>query len=135
MSSYLTFYIVPKEENSKPLKLISYSRNTDIYRYFNETINPVYIGIDEIQYTELTVSKIDMVLEEIKNDLEKAISRVSVYEKHVCGKADLIEDIISQNEYINELKVLVNNIEFIKKIVIETSYSWSDYNKVLCNID
>lgn len=32
MSSYLTFYIVPKEEGSKPIALLNYSRNNGIYR-------------------------------------------------------------------------------------------------------
>ena len=36
MSSYLTFYVVPKAEGSKPLSLICYSRNTHIYQYFDE---------------------------------------------------------------------------------------------------
>ena len=34
MSSYLTFYIVPKAEDSKPLDLICYSRNTHIYHRY-----------------------------------------------------------------------------------------------------
>ena len=38
MSSYLTFYAVPKEEGTKPISLISYSRNNEIYQYFNDNI-------------------------------------------------------------------------------------------------
>lgn len=67
MSSYLTFYLVPKKTRKKydynkddghteievelstgtPLALMSYSRSNDIYRAFNETLNPAYAGMEE----------------------------------------------------------------------------------------
>ena len=60
MSSYLTFYIVPKEEGSKPIALLNYSRNNDIYQYFVDNVRVAFVGMEENpQYTELTEEKID----------------------------------------------------------------------------
>ncbi len=65
MSNYLNIYLVPKKEKcekQEPLLFASYSRNTDVYQYF-ETINPTFVGMDEIHYSELTNDK----LQEVKN--------------------------------------------------------------------
>lgn len=136
MSSYLSFYLVPKAEDSKPLCLMSYSRSSGVYQYFNDTIHPAYIGMgDETQYTELTVSKVDEVLEELRNDISKAQKRVAEYEKQAAGNSEIIEYIIEQKEYIEDLEWALHKIEFIKDIVVEADYSFGDYNKVLCNVD
>ena len=98
MSSYLTFYIVPKEEGSKPIALLNYSRNNDIYQYFVDNVRVAFVGMEENpQYTELTEEKIDWV--------------------------------------IHDLKYALSETEFIKQFVTEATHSWSDYNKVLCNVD
>lgn len=136
MSSYLTFYIVPKEEGSKPIALLNYSRNNDIYQYFVDNVRVVFVGMEENpQYTELTEEKIDWVIHDLKSDIGKAQKRVEEYEHHVDGNMDIIEEIISQKDYIDDLKYALSETEFIKQFVTEATHSWSDYNKVLCNVD
>ena len=136
MSSYLTFYIKPKEEGSKPISLISYSRNSEIYQYFKDSINPAYIGNgDEMNYTELTVSDINKVIEYLKDNIDKAKARLYEYEKHASGNLEIIEEILNQKDYLNDLGITLYQIYFIQNIVEESTYSWNDYNKVLCNID
>jgi hypothetical protein len=136
MSSYLTFYIVPKEEGSKPIALLNYSRNNDIYQYFVDNVRVTFIGMEENpQYTELTEEKIDWVIHDLKSDISKAQKRVEEYEHHVDGNMDIIEEIISQKDYIDDLKYALSETEFIKQFVTEATHSWSDYNKVLCNVD
>ena len=136
MSSYLTFYIVPKEEGSKPIALLNYSRNNDIYQYFVDNVRVAFIGMEENpQYTELTEEKIDWVIHDLKSDISKAQKRVEEYEHHVDGNMDIIEEIISQKDYIADLKYALSETEFIKQFVTEATHSWSDYNKVLCNVD
>lgn len=136
MSSYLTFYIVPKEEGSKPIALLNYSRNNDIYQYFVDNVRVAFVGIEgDPQYTELTEEKIDWVIHDLKSDISKAQKRVEEYEHHVDGNMDIIEEIISQKDYIDDLKYALAEIEFIKQFVTEATHSWSDYNKVLCNVD
>lgn len=136
MSSYLTFYIVPKEEGSKPISLLSYTRSSDVYQYYKDNAHPVFIGNDdEPQYSEVTLEKMDWVLDDLKRDIDKASTRMSEYEKHAAGNTDIIEEIISQKEYISDLQYALTKLEFIKDIVQEATYSWTDFNKVLCNID
>lgn len=135
MSSYLTFYILPKEENSKPIALLSYSRNTDVYQYYNDNANPPFIGLEEPQYGEVTLEKMDWVLDDLKTDIDRALTRVSEYEKHVSGNMDIIEEIISQKEYIKDLQKALNKLEFIRDIVEESTHSWTSFSKVLCNVD
>ena len=135
MSSYLTFYIKTKEENSKPLHLVSYSRNTEIYQYFYENINPAYIGLEEIKYTELSVSNVDLVINDMLNDIGKARKRIEEYEKHAGGNQEIIEEILNYKEYIEDLEYWLHKVEFIKDLVQEASYDWTSYDKILCNVD
>lgn len=136
MSSYLTFYIVPKAENSKPLALISYSRNSGIYRSFYDSIHPAYTGMeDEIQYTELTKDKVDQVIFDLQEDINSAKRRLAEYEKHAAGNTEIIEDIIEQREYIDNLEYGLHKIEFIKDLVIDAGYGCTGFTKVLCNVD
>lgn len=135
MSSYLTFYAKSKDEGSKPIPLVSYSRNNEIYQQFNDTINPAYIGnSDECQYTKLTVKQVDSVIKEIESDLRKAKIRLEEYNKHASGNMDMVEYIIEQKEYIEDLEYTLYRTMFIRELVSETSHSWSNC-EILCNID
>ena len=99
MSSYLTFYARSKDEGSKPIPLVSYSRNNEIYQQFNDTIHPVYIGIsNECQYTKLTLEQVDSVIKEIESELRKARSRLEEYTKHASGNMDMVEYIKDLSE-------------------------------------
>lgn len=134
MSSYLTFYVKNKD-NEKPIPLVSYSRNSEIYQQFQESIHPAYIGVStECEYTELTVTKVDSVITAIKEDLRKAEVRLHEYEKHAGGNMDIIESIIDQREYIDELQTALNQTIFIRNFVSDAAYSWKDH-VILCNID
>lgn len=135
MSSYLTFYVVPKAEGSKPLALVSYTRSSAIYRCFDDILNIAYIGIgDEPQYTELTVSKVDLVIEDMKDEIEGNKKRIAEYEKHAAGNTDIIEYIIELKEDTEILEYFLHKAEFIKDLVVEASNGWNEYNKILCNV-
>ena len=135
MSSYLTFYARTKDEGSKPIPLVSYSRNNEIYQQFNDIINPVYIGnSDECQYTKLTVEQVDSVIKEIESELRKAMLRLEEYTKHASGNMDMVEYIIEQKEYIEDLEYTLHRTMFIRELVSDSSYSWSKH-EILCNID
>ena len=136
MSSYLTFYVVPKAEGSKPLALVSYTRSSAIYRCFDETLNVAYIGMgDEPQYTELTVNKVNEVIEDMKDEIEGNKKRIAEYEKHAAGNTDIIEYIIELKEDTEILEYFLHKVEFIKDLVEKASNGWNEYNKILCNVD
>lgn len=135
MSSYLTFYAKSKDEGSKPISLVSYSRNNEIYQQFNDTIHPAYVGnADECQYTVLTVEQVDSVIKEIESELRKARLRLEEYTKHASGNMDMVEYILEQKEYIEDLECTLYKTMFIRELVSDASYSWSKH-EILCNID
>lgn len=135
MSSYLTFYAKSKDEGSKPIPLVSYSRNNEIYQQFNDIIHPVYIGnSNECQYTTLTVEQIDSVIKEIESELRKVKFRLEEYTKHASGNMDMVEYIIEQKEYIEDLEYTLHRTMFIRELVSDSLYSWSNH-EILCNID
>ena len=135
MSSYLTFYAVPKAEGSKPIGLINYCRSNDVYQYFSDNIHPAYIGNDEEDhYTELTVEKIDRVLEDLNNDIKKTKIRIEEYEKCANGDTEIIETIIEFREYLENLETALYRTEFIKELVLETEYS-NSLKAIYCNVD
>ena len=136
MSSYLTFYLVPKAKGSKPIGLISYCRSNDIYQYFSDNIHPAYIGNDEEDhYTELTVENVDRVLENMKNDISKYQEKISEYQKHAAGNTEIIDYILEMKEDLDILEEALHKVEFIRDLVYEASCDWNEYNKIFCNVD
>jgi len=138
MSSYLTFYLVPKGEDKKPLTFISYSRNNDVYQSYYEELNPAYIGNgDEPNYTELTPEKALQVVNAAKDNLKKAEkalnNRILAYKELNDTSEEAIQDIASTREYIEELKEGLAELQYIYNWVSDIEYS--DFEKVLINID
>lgn len=134
MSSYLTFYVVPKEKGAKPISLISYSRNSEIYQYFNDNIRVAYIGMEEPQYTELTSDEVRLVLDDVIRDISKAEKRVFEYEKHAAGNSEIIDEILSVKDYLETLYHCRSRIEFIQEIVEDVKYN-DDLKAIYCNVD
>ena len=142
MSSYLTFYLVPKGENQKPLAFISYSRNSDIYQAYYEHANPAFYGNgEEPNYTELTEELSHHVVDELRESLDK-------YEKNHEAKikalqalpkleGEALEEYLQETssgvEYINDLKDTLKFVGFIDDIISDLEYS--DFEKILINID
>ena len=143
MSSYLNVYLVPKKEKSEkqePLLFASYSRNTDVYQYFNDAISPVYIGTDDVHYTELTNNKLQAVKEEIKSDIEEYERRYN-HKLEVIKYAikapseDYIQELTEEKEYIHELKTTYNTIDTLVDLLTDINEGYTDFEKVLINID
>jgi len=142
MSSYLTFYLVPKGEDKKPLALISYSRSSEIYQAYYENAHTAFYGNgDEPNYTELTKDLSHHVVSELKEDLDKyekaheaKIKALQALPK-LEGEAleEYLQETSSGVEYINDLKDTLKFAGFIDDIVSDLEYS--DFDKVLINID
>ena len=134
MSSYLSFYLKLKEENTKPVFLTCYSRNDPIYQSFYENINIVYVG-DEEAYTHLTVDDVNKIISDLKGDISNVKKRISTYKEHANGNLEIINEIISSEDYLEELTYTLHSVYFIKDLVCNTENSFVDYSEVLCNID
>jgi hypothetical protein len=142
MSSYLTFYLVPKGEDKKPLALMSYSRNSDIYQAYYENAHPAFYGNgEEPNYTELTKDLSHYVVNKLREDLDKCekaheakIKALQALPK-LEGEAleEYLQETTSTVEYISDLKDTLKFADFIDDIVSDLEFS--DFEKVLINID
>lgn len=142
MSSYLTFYLIPKGETQKPLALMAYSRNSDIYQAYYENAHPAFYGNgDEPNYTELTKELSHHVVNELREDLNKyeksheaKIKALQALPK-LEGEAleEYLQETSSSIDYINDLKDTLKLADFIDDIVSDLEFS--DFEKVLINID
>lgn len=157
MSSYLSFYLVPKKSKKKycydaengrteeevklseglPLLLMSYSRNTGVYRAYYETLHPVYCG-DEEKYTELTYENAQLVVQEFEDDLRDSEDRLAISYKMLREggySSELWEDIQSTESYLKEERESLEELRFIKNLIYDITREWSDFEKVLINVD
>lgn len=151
MSSYLSFYLVPKKEVTKypegrekivklsegvPLKFTSYSRNNEIYQAFNDAIHPAYCGMED-KYTELTTEKMNSVINHYRYKLEeekKAYTNRCEVLKAVGSKEwDNIQDLLLLKEDISLKEQTLEELVMLKDLFEEIKYG--DFEKVLCNVD
>lgn len=136
MSSYLSIYIVPKrktkDEPKKYVILTAYSRNTDIYKYFNDIISPTY---NEDEYTSLTKNSVSMVLDSFKEEIDSANKRLVEYEKYASNNSDLINEIIELKEYIEDLQYWKDKTSFIQDLISDIDYYDNGIEEVCCNIN
>ena len=153
MSSYLTFYLVPKKvreryvggkpeeeklTEGKPLTLLSYSRNHPIYRAFDESSNVVYAFDKEgkEKYTEITSDMFDDAIgtvdEEIKTTEQRLEVDYKVMKANYCD--EIYEDVLSFEKYLAELKENKGMLENLKDFLLD-SVKYSDFEKILANVD
>ena len=132
MSSYLSFYLVPKAHPEERLLLQSFSRSIEVYQRFFDNLSIAYAGNEE-KYTKLTVSDVESVIQDLDGDIAKAEARRVEYEKFCHGNSELIEEIISTKEYIRDLQSTRDYISFIRDILTDLDYS--GFSDVLCNVD
>lgn len=157
MSSYLTFYLVPKKtrkrydfnkddghteievelSNGIPLVFLSYSRSNEIYRAFYETLNPAYAG-DEEKYTELTTDGCKRVIEDLESEIKSTEKRLEIDYKMLKEggyRSELWEDIHSMEKYLSEQKGTLDEVKHISNLVYECAEGYNDFEKVLINVD
>ena len=132
MSSYLSFYLVPKAHPEERLLLQSFSRSTEVYQRFFDNLSIAYAGNEE-KYTKLTVSDVESVIQDLDGDIAKAEARRAEYEKFCHGNSELIEEMISIKEYIRDLQSTRDYISFIRDILTDLDYG--EFSDVLCNVD
>lgn len=132
MSSYLSFYLVPKAHPEERLLLQSFSRSNEVYQRFFDNLSIAYAGNEE-KYTKLTVSDVESVIQDLDGDIAKAEARLAEYEKFCHGNSEFIEEIISTKEYIRDLQSTRDYISFIRDILTDLDYG--GFSDVLCNVD
>lgn len=156
MSSYLNFYLVPKKTKKKysydenghketeieiskgvPLFLMGFSRNSEVYQAYHETLNPAYAGMEE-RYTELTDSDAKLVVDDFRASVKSTEERLAIDYKMLKEggySSELWEDIHSMEKYLEEQKEALNDLEYISILIEKTTKDYSDFEKVLINVD
>lgn len=140
MSSYLNLYLVPKKKDSddkdqKPLLLVSFSRNNDMYQAIVDSVNVAYGGNEE-KYTELTVDLIYECQEDLELNMKKLQRKIDTYEKNM-GSSPTTESIEQLNDYkeiYDDMRTQSDNLGFLEVIISDCTLTYSDFEKVLCNI-
>ena len=138
MSSYLSIYIVPKrkseEEEKKHILVAAFSRNSEIYQYFNENIHPAYNGNQEHPYTTITKDRIQDVITDLSRDISSSKDRLMEYEKYAKDNPDYIQEIIELKQYISDLQYTQGEVCFIEEMVDDIDF-YEELEEVCCNID
>lgn len=138
MSSYLSIYIVPKrkseEEEKKHIIVATFSRNTELYQYFDENINPAYIGSKEHPYTTITRKSISDVIADLDKDIDSSKDRLVEYEKYAKDNPNFIQNIIELKQHISDLQYTQGEVCFIEEMVDSIDF-YEEIEEVCCNID
>ncbi len=138
MSSYLSIYIVPKrkseEEEKKHIIVAAFSRNSEIYQYFSENINPTFIGSIKPNYTTITRKSISDVIVDLNKDINSSKDRLAEYEKYAKDNPNYIQEIIELKKYISDLQYTQGEVCFIEEMVDGIDF-YDEIEEVCCNID
>lgn len=137
MSSYLSIYIVPKRKSDKEEKkyiiVTAFSRNSEIYQYFNENIHPVFAD-NEDSYTTITKESIREVVTDLSKDISNSKDRLAEYEKYAKYNPDYIQEIIELKQYISDLQYTQGEVCFIEEMIDGIDF-YEKIEEVCCNID
>lgn len=156
MSSYLTFYLVPKKtkknyfytENGEkeseiklseglPLTFMSYSRSSAIYQIFDENMSIAFCGNEE-KYTEITPEDMHRIYETLNDEIQNLENKLKIDYKIIkeCGcSSEMWEQIHSTEDFLKEQRELLAKIQGIVNIVSEVTNGYTDFEKVVANID
>lgn len=130
MSSYLNFYVVPKqkeeEKEEQKLLLMSYCRVNDLYSAYVDELNVSYND-----YKKVTAEDSEKVLKVAKKELEDYKQTVATRTEAIKNLPNLTSEIVdeyvseyvSSKEYITELENTVSQIEFITDLLRDLEYS------------
>lgn len=130
MGSYLNIYGILEEDDNKIPKLIVSIKNTnEIYKYFVENLNYCSSNV----FNELCISDITAMLNNIDEDLCQATKRLLEYERYAHQNSDLIQYIIEQKEYIEEIKKIKHQIKFLFYIIRDCNDGYSSFEKIMYN--
>ena len=168
MSSYLNIYgrlrsdlytvtrLKDKEYHKQDDVILfnSYSRNSEIYGIFRESINPVWAGEEE-KYTVLTESDISLCIEEcrkriiflekcIKSNIQKkneylkylqSLPKTLSYTEYIDHITDDYEENEENEEEIENYKYCLNQLEILNSLISTCNIKCSGFSEILCNID
>lgn len=109
-----------EEKDKRPSEkryLLSYVGCSNIYSLFRDLGIDHYCGMDGNSYAELTSSVLDNALEDVKNDIKTVKNKIKTYEKLAQGNKEIIDEVISSKEYLEELFDTKKDVEFLDTLL------------------
>ena len=125
--NYLIFYVKHKECD-KPIEIVSFSRSTEIYQYFMDTLQITS------ECKKISVSDIREVLSNLSSDIYRNKMRLETYEKYAHMNADLVEEVIGVKEYLGQLTQAKFYMDFIMLMAEESEASYSKTSEICCAV-
>lgn len=89
MSSYLNIYL-KKKDTHEYLYLEDWSRNSEVYQYVNDNINPAWAS-NEDKYTDVTIKDLDTVIHDIAKEKKATMDRLNSYKEYLGKLVDYID--------------------------------------------
>ena len=127
MSSYLNI-VIPikdtgndKEDVKDAIGIVCVSRNHPLYRAFSDIMN---IPFGQEEAMELTMSDLSNVYDDIKGEIDNTDKRINELEKHANGNLDIINEILSYKEYLDEKVEVLNYIKYLISTLSTLKEDW-----------
>lgn len=136
MSSYLNFYYVLKEGDSKPLNFMSVSRSSELYSYFHDNLNVPWCGSDDDEkFSKLSRNDVKIVMDDLNGAIKKTRNRLVEYEKYAGSNPDYIDEILSSKEYIEELEYVLSQVMFFDELLNDIEFNCcNSFKEIVMNI-
>lgn len=117
MSHAMSIYLKPKGKEEY-IYLFYYGGNSNVYQQFRENGLDCYEGTGEdSNYKELTKGDLNYILNDLNRDIIRIKKQLSIKEKYANGNSEIIDDIISSQDYIDELEEAKIDIKFLLDLV------------------
>lgn len=134
MSSYLNIYLRDKETKKNRL-LASYSSSSDIYQAFNENMTIVCPNSEEEEkFTKVELADFGSVISSLKEEVNNMSKRLAETEKYASGNTELIDDILSYKEFIEQTTSAIAEIQFLKGILYDSVHGYTSFDAMYINI-
>lgn len=142
MSSYLTFYGIPKKHKDEHITLWSFSRNSQVYQRFNETGQVAFIGNDDTpKYSIVTSDICNDAIQSLKDEIKGFKQQVKTYQELVDKSKtgeEMFDNIQSRNSFKEDIKEFKHTIHFISAIemlVRDTENDFTGFSQIVANVD
>lgn len=130
--SSLNLYLKDKETHENK-QFTSFSRNHPIYQAFWEHLSIPY-ACNGDQFTDISSADIDIVTSALKEDKDRFCKRLAETEKYAQDNTDLINDILSYKEGIEELDGTIAQLDFLATVVTGIEHGYTDFETLTANI-
>lgn len=137
MSGYLNITLVPKsrttedkklENTEEELLLLSFSRSTSMYEYF-ETIIP-YASNDEVKPRKITSNDIQNIISELQATIDSLEDRKEELLELAKANTEYYEDLLNTKKCIIEDKEDMSWLNLLHYIVTETENNFNDFEGI-----